>query len=360
MLPASAATWSGLGDDNNFNNGANWVGGIAPTAGTATDYLFTGTPSRLAPNINANNYTASSITFDASAGSFNITNSSGASQRFLIPVDSGATITQNSANDQSIVFIYQGGTTGSAPITIAGSGAGSLTLGNLRFGPGNNSSQSNILNIQRDVIISQITRAQPNQLNTTSTFNVSSGATATVSAISGGSDSSGFILEKTGAGVMLLQGANTATGGTTNVSAGILAVANTQALGTSQINVSGGRLRLDSNLSAGGNFTLGSSGALQMTLAQQITFTAGSLTLTDGASFFLADLATNTFQLSDLFSGYSSATVGTNFFVNNQAATYAGGTFTVIPEPSVAVLAGMGLLFLLVIARRRLSHHSVA
>lgn len=358
MLPASAATftWSGGGTNDNFTTSANWLGGTAPTNTDVNDFIFTGT-TRLAPNINANNFNASSITFDASAGSFNITTGGGASQRFQFPTTGTSTITQNSANAQAIAFVYQGGAS-AGNILITGSGAGSLTLGNLRLGP--TGTQTNTLNIQRNVTIGQITRAQSNQTGTTTSFNVATGVTASISAISGGGDGSGFILEKAGAGTLLLQGANTATGGTTNVSAGILAVANAGALGSSQINVNGGRLRLDSNLSAGGNFTLGSSGALQMTLAQQITFTAGSLTLTDGASFFLADLATNTFQLSDLFSGYSSATVGTNFFVNNQAATYAGGTFTVIPEPSVAVLAGMGLLFLLVIARRRLAHHSVA
>src|SRR5690349_8193217 len=56
LLPgaASAQTWSGLGPDNNWSTGANWVGGVAPASSPTTVVVFPCCPSRgLQPFVDA-------------------------------------------------------------------------------------------------------------------------------------------------------------------------------------------------------------------------------------------------------------------------------------------------------------------
>ena len=48
-LPAAAQTWSGLGGDNNWSTGANWVGGVAPASGATTQLVFPGGTPRFSP-----------------------------------------------------------------------------------------------------------------------------------------------------------------------------------------------------------------------------------------------------------------------------------------------------------------------
>jgi autotransporter-associated beta strand protein len=55
LLPAGAATWSGPGPDGKWLDGENWIGGVAPTAGSTL--IFTGTG-----NLNAtNNFTLGTV-----------------------------------------------------------------------------------------------------------------------------------------------------------------------------------------------------------------------------------------------------------------------------------------------------------
>jgi hypothetical protein len=132
---AATATWDGGGADDFTATAENWVGDVAPSPGTATDYTFSGT-TRLTPNITANapaGVMASSVTFDSTAGAFVISPTAFATtQRYNMAVD-GAFIAQNSPNDQTIGNIYAGFTT-SGTVMVNGTGAGVLTLSNVRFG----------------------------------------------------------------------------------------------------------------------------------------------------------------------------------------------------------------------------------
>ncbi len=73
LLPVASAatvTWSGLGGDDMWSTGGNWVGGVAPSAGD--DLVFAGT-TRLTPTSDYGNATSfATITFDNTAGAFTI------------------------------------------------------------------------------------------------------------------------------------------------------------------------------------------------------------------------------------------------------------------------------------------------
>ena len=62
--------WTGLGGDNTWANGANWISGLVPQSG---DYVtFAGT-TQTTPNMESA-YSLGALTFATNAGSFNITN----------------------------------------------------------------------------------------------------------------------------------------------------------------------------------------------------------------------------------------------------------------------------------------------
>ena len=90
-----AQTWNGLGGDDNWGTGANWVGGVSPVPGTTTDLAFAGT-TRLTPN---NNYTAfddlRNILFNSGAGAFTLNGSA---------IDLFGKIENNSTTGQTVNF----------------------------------------------------------------------------------------------------------------------------------------------------------------------------------------------------------------------------------------------------------------
>ena len=68
---AAQSTWTGgSAVDSNWTTGDNWQGGVAPSSGTTTELIFTGT-TRLDPVQDTEaGFTVNSMTFDASAGAF--------------------------------------------------------------------------------------------------------------------------------------------------------------------------------------------------------------------------------------------------------------------------------------------------
>lgn len=62
---ADTFTWSGLGANNAWSTGANWVSGSAPVPATSNDLIFTGT-TRPGPTVSGT-YQLNSISFDAGA-----------------------------------------------------------------------------------------------------------------------------------------------------------------------------------------------------------------------------------------------------------------------------------------------------
>lgn len=73
---AQTATWSGASASNgSWSTGANWVGGVAPAATTAFNFVMQGT-NRLSSTNASVGRSAASITFQSGAGAFSINGSS--------------------------------------------------------------------------------------------------------------------------------------------------------------------------------------------------------------------------------------------------------------------------------------------
>jgi autotransporter-associated beta strand protein len=157
----------------------------------------------------------------------------------------------------------------------------------------------------------------------TRTFSVTAAAdTLTVSAAVSG----GVGLTKSGAGTLILSGANTYSGPTT-LGNGTLAVGGNSALGTGTVSLQAGTLRangaavsLANAVSLDGNVTLGGTLAL--------TFT-GAATLTGNRTLTVSNTAATTFTAAVGQSGgaWSLTEAGSGQLVLSGASTYTGGTF---------------------------------
>jgi len=109
---AATKTWDGGGADDFINTAANWVGDVNPnlTAGSGTnadDWVFTGS-TRLTPTINVvPGNLANNVTFDANAGAFTLTVSTGTNFAAFgstagSPASTAGNFTNNSANVQTL------------------------------------------------------------------------------------------------------------------------------------------------------------------------------------------------------------------------------------------------------------------
>lgn len=137
---AASYVWTGLGTTGNFSEDANWnVSGALPAANN--DYLFSGnshTSISLDTKNTTSSWQAASLTFDATADSFNVggyapgaTGANGSNRFVLTPTSS---ITQNSVADQRISSVLY---LASGTATVSGNGAGALFLDAIRFNAGN-------------------------------------------------------------------------------------------------------------------------------------------------------------------------------------------------------------------------------
>jgi autotransporter-associated beta strand protein len=120
-IVTSAGVWTGGGGGNqNWSNGANWLGGVAP-AYSGDSLTFAGSLG-LTPNMETN-YSVPSLTFSNSAGSFNI----GSANNSTLTLSDGGAIVNNSANAQTL------------NVTIADTGGGLAKGGKGAVNlPGNN------------------------------------------------------------------------------------------------------------------------------------------------------------------------------------------------------------------------------
>jgi hypothetical protein len=333
-LPTSSATftWKGAGATPDFVNADNWTGGVAPTT-ASNDYIFSGSRNT-APSLGNYTWNAASLTFAADAGAFTLAGAptlSLSSHRFYMNV--GSAITQNSAHAQLVApTLYMGNA--NTRTSITGTGGGSLTVGSLRFGAAG--SNINTMAVSRDVTIGLMTRS--NSATGTLDLVIDAGRTATITGPIAGNDQASattFTLAKKGTGTLVLAGPNlNNAAGQTILYTGALVVDHSQALGNGWVNITGGTLTLNTELAGVAGFSLSGNATLETNLSRRIILNQGALTLADGASFMLPDLRGNTFQLSDLFSGYDPAmlSVGMYFAVNGMATTYADGVFTIRPE----------------------------
>lgn len=253
------ATWDGGASDDNWSSGANWVGDAAP--GIGYSLLFAGA-NRLSPVMDGS-YNIYAVTFDATAGAFNIgttagtltltggvTNNSANPQTLNVPVVLGSPVTVNAAtadvtlgqtiaNGGNLLTITDGGHNTAMNGTISGGG------GLVKNGPGTNT-LSGVSTFGGNITISNGTLAitGAGQLgggsyagsiadNGTLTFNSTAAQT-----LSGRISGSGG-LTKNGSGPLMLTATNI-FGGPTILASGALQISSSLAMQNSTLNYNGG------------------------------------------------------------------------------------------------------------------------
>jgi autotransporter-associated beta strand protein len=162
------------------------------------------------------------------------------------------------------------------------------------------------------------------QINFSGGISVASGKTATINSVLAGNAG----LNKTGAGTLILGGANSYSGVTT-VSAGTLRLANAAALGSGNVTLAGGTLLHDFThyvQYVGKTVTLTANSAVGASSGQQIDFggtLAGggkALTITGGGIFYLGE-------------GTNSVSAISSIIVNGNSSLGAMGTPPAGVEP---------------------------
>ena len=385
-LLAVTSTWNGGGSDNNWQTAGNW-GGTAPSAGNELTFGGSTRPS------NTNNFTAgtafSGITFASGASAFtlagtngialsgSITNSSSNLQTITIPL----TLTSTLTVDTGSAGITLGGTGAGASGVISGAGgltkngSGNLTLnakntytgattinaGTLTFG---NTSEGNLSSTTAVTIASGATLAlgayNPSPTHQagsiagagsiTSTANASTftvGADNT-STLFSGSISAGvgqvLTLTKTGTGVLTLSGTNTRV--QTQVNGGTVVFQKTSANPTTATAAAAGSIGLgvggtgdysDSNVASLFNSTL-TGFTLNSASGVAIDTTGGNFTQSTAltAARALTKLGANTLTLTgnNTYSGGTTISAGT-VLANNATGSLGTGAINVLTGATV-------------------------
>lgn len=126
LLPciASAQTWSGLGADNNWSTGANWIGGVAPASSPTTVVTFQLPTPRISPavdmpwivnRIEIGSYIVSGqpLTFAGAAAEIRAL---GPNSRITAPIVLAGPLTATSG----LLLTLSGGISGTGPLTVSG------------------------------------------------------------------------------------------------------------------------------------------------------------------------------------------------------------------------------------------------
>jgi autotransporter-associated beta strand protein len=233
-------TWTGAGTDNNWSTAANWAGNAAPANDGTSVILLAGT-NRLSPAVNVP-WDINTLNFSNNAGAFVLGGSA-------LTIRAGGIVSSNASLE----------TVGN-DLTLAANQTWNAAAGNLAVA-GNVNNGTNLLTV-------------------TGTFNT------LLSGILGGSGG----LAKTGSGTATLGGANTYSGVTT-VSAGILSIQNSAALGSATggtVVASGAVLQLQGGISITSEaLTISGSGLLSGGALRSVTGDntwSGIITLVAAAS----------------------------------------------------------------------------
>jgi autotransporter-associated beta strand protein len=310
-VSVSAEVWDGLGGDNNWSTGTNWITGYSPGVGDSVTF---GGTTQLTPNMESS-YTVSSLTFSNNAGGFTI----GTSGNNLTITAGG--VANNSTNAQDLnVPVYL--TTAAQTLNAA---AGNLTLGQILDNGGN------LLTV------------------------TDGGHNTTVDGVVSGNGG----LTMAGSGILTLAGADTYNGDTTinggggtitvtysggiSTSTGKVIVGN--AAGNSIMNIAGGTV--NANQAANPAFAVGNvtnaSGFLFMTNGY-LECGAGEFHIGQAAGAYGAfDLSGGTVTIGDVTAGDAYFVVGGAYGTSASEGVFnmSGGTFNdYAQEFSIANIAG--------------------
>ena len=215
-----APTWKAVAQDQNWNNGNNWVGGLIPGVNdgttTNTDLAAFTTNSNITNPLPDANRNLQNITFDLAGTS-----------AYVIGSTSGNALLLTTGGTIQTTALVTNTETVNAPLVLEGTG-GSYTFSS------NAASNSNLLIIGGSVKAGGASGTTTLTL-TGSNVGTLAGASAVNGVISNGATAT-MALAKTGSGTWVLGGNNTFTGGV-DIEAGILALANAGALNSTAPNV---------------------------------------------------------------------------------------------------------------------------
>lgn len=223
---ATNQVWNGAGSDDNWSTNPNWASGAAP--GLSGDGVtFAGT-TRLTPNLDAN-LSVTSLTFDSTAGGFNlgtanastltltggVTNNSTNAQTISVPVSLSASSTLNATGNVMIA----GAITGTGGLTKVGNGT--LTLA------GNFTSTGVLQGNGGTTVIASL--ASPGGAEV---WAGASGSTGAITVTNGGTlvVSNWLVAGRDGAGTINVNGGNVVRAGGGNITVGTLGTAPTGTL----------------------------------------------------------------------------------------------------------------------------------
>jgi autotransporter-associated beta strand protein len=337
--PASQ-TWSGKGSDNLWSDAANWTNGLAPGYG---DTLFFDGPTDLTPLMN-NSYSMAGVTFNSSAGAFNITASGGNSLALVGGVTNLSShlqtlnmpITLNAAtvpvSDAGSGVVLPGVISGASTNSLATSG--SVTLGSantfggttvisggtLNLGNSLSLQNSTLSNVAGSVSFGSLTTATIGALAGSQNLTLKNTTPAVVNLTLGNNSTNAYTgilsdgglgasLVMSGKGTQTLSGINTYTGPTTINSGATLAIG-----GSGQLN-SG---NYASAIANAGTFNYNSS--LPQALAGVISG-PGVFSQTGAGALTLS--AVNTYSGATTIGSNSTLTIGGAGQLG--AGSYAGG-----------------------------------
>jgi fibronectin-binding autotransporter adhesin len=316
---AGTWTWTGGGGNVNWSTTGNWNLGSAPTSSSTTDLIFAGstnTGTALVPlNQNIGNpFQLNSLSFASGAGSFFLGGNP------LAFTGATTSISQGSSNAQSIANNITASTNSTVTLTLTGNGTGIVTLsGTINSGNG-----------KRD-----------------------------------------YAITKTGTSTFTLSGANT-YGGATTISAGVLNIQNSSALGSTASSTSvasGAALQLEGGISVGnealalngsgvasdgalrnisGNNSYG--GGITLGSASTIASDSGTLTLSGGivnSGFGVTFDGASNISESGVISGTGALIKdGSGTLTLNATNTFSGGSTinggTVIANSAASLGASSG------------------
>lgn len=312
---ATNATWNGAGVDNKWSTSGNWVFGM--TAGVGDNVAFAGT-AQLTNNLDAS-VTIGSLTFDSSAGSFditsaanmltlagNVTNNSLNTQTFDVPVAFGSA---------GIINLAAGNVVMNKP--VSDSGAGLTVVGNKTLTLSGASTYSGPTTIGSGALVvsgsgSLGGGSYSGGITDNGSLSYSSSAAQTLSGVISGT---GCL---TNNGTLTVSGANTFSGGLTQNS-GMLKVNNASALGAGTVTFNGGTIQAGGGYAFANNLAI--SGAAVWDMAGNNTRWNGNLSGSAGLTLNNSGAA-STLALS----GNNSSYGGTITFNNNNAVDFVSAS----------------------------------
>ena len=404
---AAPKTWDGGGANSLWSNGVNWDANTAPSPG---DSLTFGLSVRFVnTNDFANNTAFSGITFSSGVLSHtlrgNTINLSGGINNLddsLQTISLGLNLVDNiviSANNAAVAggiaisgnITESGGSygitkEGARTLTLAGNNSfsGGLTIngGTVVVGSANALGSANAVSgtsagtlqlAGSSVTISGLTAGVNVQngsavLSSTLTVNKAAGSDTHNGNIQNG-NSATLALAKTGAGTLILNGANSYSGGTT-LSGGVVQAGSGSALGTGGVNFNGGALATVNNTLNLGALTLTADSQLYLSddgLTSSITFASatrsgGVLSIygwsgveevaSDDDAIFITSAPDQAFLDNVWFD------IGGQMFIATMSGNELVPSLTPVPEPTewaLIIFATLALLYKFVLPRFRKS-----